>query len=456
MQNGNASVKFTKSQYAWAAFFGLVLILAGCLVFRSCSKKMEPVPEFVLEQESWYLPQGIEFAGTDAFDDGETEIVLVYGREKDGVYKNENGACFLRSQQSIIDAKGPVYQKNGAMVSFSAEADPYRVVYADFTAEEGAPQMQYTVAAAFDAQNQKINQTKVFLLGLTKYGAFLNSEKMQIIRGESVQEIEPNSVLVFGTSYMAVYRFNGHALEKKVLSVAGSTMVETTEFRVSYAEVLRFLTELESNPTPQPVSLGEMLEGNYAYYDLDIRFDVYGPSWIYRSADGIYLENETNYYTLHRAPLLENDEKYWWLPADYEVISLNGFSYRRVQAKSAIRPAAEQSACVISGEKEHYISECFFYDGKENYILPQETVITLPDRQVSISAFSCLTVKDSQSFAVFDFENNTYEVYFIKGTSPMISFPEFGQLDFMKHSFLHVNGRTDYLLSEPRILAVLE
>lgn len=455
MQVREAFQRFRKSQYFWAVPIVLVLIFAAILLIRGCTKEKEPKPVYVLSQESWYLPLGLSFSGADAFLQSNAEIVLVYGKEQEGIYQNEAGACYLRTYTSLLDVKGPIYQKNGAMIAFPEIVDRYRVIYSNFTVEDGHAGMQYTVGAAFDSQNQKMNSEKVFLLQLDAYHAAINSESFRVISGESATEIAPNSILVFGASALAVYRFNGHALEKCVVAAAGSTMIENTEFRVSYADLYRFMSELETKDSPDPVVCGEDLAGDFCYYDLDVCFDIQGPSKLFQSAEGLYLENETHYYTLHNAPLLEKNECYWWLPADYEVVALNGFTYKKIPAKSVLRPA-EQSACIVTEGKEHYVSDCFFYDGKENYILTQDTELVLSDRIISISAFSRIFVRDTQSFAVYVFENNTYEVYFIKGSNPEISFPGFGKLNFMKHSFLHDNGRTDYLLSNPEILKGME
>ena len=186
------------------------------------------------------------------------------------------------------------------------------------------------------------------------------------------------------------------------------------------------------------------------------RYEINGPFILYRTKEGLFLENEEQAYTLSNSPLYASDGMRVILPAEYMLIQYNQRLYSCLPATTEVFTEDGQTMYLLHENFSESFSEVLLHDGEEHYLGLSEATFCLGDTELILSPLSCIYVTDNLELGVYQYENGEYSSFNTKGKKAMLKLKN-GDIVFLYDRMLERSDKTlDLLLNDPTLLPVLQ
>lgn len=441
----------------------VLVILAVCLVLWGVNtairvhiakkKATEPVLIETLLQESYFFSETLTFTEETLFASGIGEIRLVYGKNGGTVYLTPEKKYYVEKEDRRISKTAPVYQKNGGTVYFPEEMSHYRLFYTDYTVSEGIGEGWLSSGSVFSAENQQAVKKSVLFADLGN-GVFLNALPITV-EGIGSYTVPAHSLLYFYEDNLGIFAFEDGVLNRFYIPTNGESMVKAEGVRISYHKLVQFCRDAVISDEPQVTNNGILLEGTYYYYDLGVRFEIEGPGFLYETKNGWYFENETHAYLMPKAPLYEIGADTVYLPTAYMMLQINHRLYHCLPATTKVM--LSEGVPVISYQNVFQAQPgILLHDGEEHYIVTEESLFRLKDKEILISPMSSINILDQMEISFYQYDSEEYFTFNTEGKEPELVLSNGDVVYLYQRLIKRKDGTMDLLLNNPSVFPVIQ
>lgn len=433
--------------------FCLMITMGCCLLTSFLGKEKEKGPVLVEELvgDCYFFSEEI-VSLQELFEQADNEIRLVYGRNQFGLYQRTDGVYYVGKEDKVVSMQFPVYQKNGATLYFPDTVSDHRYICSDFSVEkaEGA---WVTYGAVFLKDNTRVLKKDVFLVDFFD-GIYMNTMPFSVEEYEAT-EIAVNSLIKFYEDKIVVFEFSDGVLNRRTIVVTGQTMIGVGTQKVSYFNLLRFLKDAYETDRPELQKNGILLEGDYYYYFLGNRYEINGPSLLFETKDGLYLENEEKAFLLPDCPLYEVGSPRVFLPRDYMVMRLNQHTFYCLPAMGTVRLSEE---AVYVGYDDVIVSyqEILLHDGQEHYLLLNEAILRMSGIELTISPLSCIYITDTMELCFYQYDSEEYFTFATNGKDAELELANGDVIDLYDRIIRRKDGTLDLLQKNPSVFPYVQ
>lgn len=438
-------------------------ILAVCLVFwgigmsfltrQQKKKEAEPLLVETIAQESYYFPAGMVLSGENFFSVNGTEHRLVYGRIGANIYDNKASVYYIEKEDKVIAPELPVYQKDGATMFLPEKGSAYRLFCTDFTAKRMAGPLWLSYGTVFNSDNARAMKEKVLLVDFGN-GVYLNSVPLTI-EGYEENVIPTNTFLRCEENRIYCMEFSDGVLYQRELPVTAQAMVTADGVRCSYYNLYRFCLDALTKENPELIRNGVVLEGDYYYYFLGYRYEIKGPSLLFETKDGLYLENAEKTYFLPECPLYEMGTDRIFLPRNYMVLQLNQHVYNCLPATSKVWLAQDVAYVNYQDVYKSYI-DVLLHDGEEHYVVLSEATFRLDTVELTLSPMSCVYISDPMEIGFYQYDSEEYFTFSTGGKEPELEFSNGDVLFLYDRLIRREDGSLDLLQKDPTVFSAIQ
>lgn len=438
-------------------------ILTVCLVLLGISnvvrvraekkKATEPVLIENLMQESYFFPEGMTITEEAMFASGINEIRLVYGKEGGEVWETPEKLYYVGKEDRRIGRTMPVYQKNGGTVYFPETMSSYRLFYTDYTVSEGIGEGWLNAGSVFAAENQQAVKKSVLFVDLGT-SVLLNALPITV-EGIGTYTVPANSLLYFYEENLGIFAFEDGVLNRYHIPVNGESMVKAEGVRISYHKLYRFCKDAVISDEPQVTNNGILLEGKYYYFDLGVRFEIEGPGFLYETKNGWYFENEEHAYSMPKAPLYEVGADTIYLPTAYMMLQ---FYHRLYHCLPATSKVIQSEDMTVLSYQDVYRAQpgIILHDGDEHYIVTEESLFRLKDKEILISPMSSFYLSDQMEISFYQYDCEEYFTFNTEGKEPELLLPNGDVVYLYQRLIKRKDGTLDLLLNDPSVFPVIQ
>lgn len=431
------------------------LLLGGVGILISShlrKKKLEPVEIETLLQDSHYFYAGSTISQEELFGDTVQEIRLVYGKAGMRVFRSYEDEIYIEKEEKTIATDLPVFQKNNATL-YLPEAMNYRAYTSDYTVLPDLGEIRLSYGAAFNNENLRETKQSIFLLDFGN-GIYLNSLPFEL-RGGKTETVAANSFLQFTENKVRVLEFADGLLQRKDILVDGQVMVAAEDIRISYYNFNKFIEDAKTSNTPVVSDRGIELTGDYFYYYMNKRYDIYGPCMLYETKEGLFIENETQSHLLVGAPLYEAGSNRMFLPRNYMMLKINQRQYACLPAGTTIKLADEAVYVNYENTSGSY-KEILLYDGSEHFVVLDEALFRMGDVEMFISPMSCISITDTMEISFYQYDSEEYFSFYTAGQKPTLELPNGDVLNLFSKLITRNDGSLDLLQGNPAVFPVFQ
>lgn len=431
----------------------LMITLGCCLLTSFLGKEKEKGPVFVEELVGdCYFFAGEPGGLSALFEQLSDEVRLVYGRNQTGLYQKEDGTYYVGKEDKIVSMELPVYQKNGATLYFPDTVSEHRFICTDFSIEKQTGTW-VTYGAVFLKDNSRAFKKDVFLIDFYN-GIYINAMPFLIEEYESA-EVGLNSFVKFYEDKIVVYEFSDGVLNRRGIAVTGQTMIKVGEEKVSYFNLLKFCKDAYETEQPEMQKNGVLLEGDYYYYFLGNRYEINGPSLLFETKDGLYLENEDKAFLLPDCPLYEEENSRVFLPRNYMLMKVNQHTYNNLPAMGTVK-LSEDAVYVSYDDVIVSYQEILLHDGQEHYLLLNEAILRLNGIELTISPLSCIYITDAMELSFYQYDSEEYFSFATDGKEAELELANGDVIYLYDRMIRRKDGTLDLLQKDPSVFPYVQ
>ncbi len=426
-----------------------LIITMGCCLLTSFFGREKETGPVLLEElvgDCYFFP-GETVLSAELFEQSGDELRLVYGRNQTGLYQSADGVYYVGKEDKVVSTKLPVYQKNGATLYLPDSVAGHRFICTDFTVEQKGGQW-VTYGAVFSEDNSRTFAKNVFLIDFYD-GIYINTMPIVVEEYESA-EIAVNSLVRFYEDKILVWEFSDGVLYRRKIVTTGQTMINVGTEKVSYYNLLKFCKAAYETEQPTLQTNGVVLEGDYYYYFLGNRYEIKGPSLLYETKDGLYLENGDNDFLLPDCPLYEEGTSRVFLPKNYMLLQINQHVFYHLPAMATVKLSEE---AVYVGYEDVIASyqEIMLHDGQEHYLLLNEATLRLGGIELSISPLSCIYITDTMELCFYQYDSEEYFSFATEGKEAELELANGDVIYLYDRMIRRKDGTLDLLQRDPSV-----
>lgn len=431
----------------------LVSSVAGALISAYRRKKaMEPVELETLLQDSHYFSAGSSISPETLFGDTVETVRLVYGKAGMRLFESYKEDIYIEKEEKIVATNLPVYQKNGATM-YIPENTEYRIITSEYTVQKNLGEIWLSYGAAFNSENLRAIKETVFLLDFGD-GIYLNSVPFEL-RGGKTETVPANSFLQFTENRVRVLEFSDGMLQRKDILVDGQVMVAAQDVRISYYNFYKFIEDSKTSDTPVVSHRGIELTGDYFYYYMNKRYDIYGPCMLYETKEGLFIENDTGSHLLVGAPLYEVGSNRMFLPRNYMMLKINQRQFYCLPAGTTVK-SAEEAVYVSYDNTSGSFKDILLFDGSEHFVVMEEATFRMGDIDLIISPMSCISISDTMEICFYQYDSEEYFSFYTAGKKPQLELSNGDVLNLFSKLITRKDGSLDLLQGNPAVFPVFE
>lgn len=431
----------------------LMVTLGCCLLTSFFERENEPGPVLVEELVGdCYFVSGEYGTLQELFEQSGDEIRLVYGRNQTGLYQGSDGDYYVGKEDKTVSMELPVYQKNGATLYFSDMILKNRFICTDFSVEK-SDGVWITSGAVFSKENTRVFKKDVFLIDFFD-GIYMNTMPF-VIEDYISTGVAVNSVVKFYEDRIDVFEFFDGVLERRNIYVTGQTMIRVGTEKVSYFNLLKYLKDAYETEQPELQKNGILLEENYYYYFLGNRYEINGPSFLYETKDGLYLENEDKAFLLPDCPLYEEGTSRVFLPKDYMLLQMNQHTFYNIPAMGTVK-LSEEAVYVAYQDVIASYREILLHDGQEHYLLLNDATLRLGTVELTVSPLSCIYISDTMELCFYQYDSEEFFSFATDGKEAELELANGDVIYLFDRIIRRKDGTLDLLQKDPSVFPVIQ
>ena len=255
---------------------------------------------------------------------------------------------------------------------------------------------------------------------------------------------------LFYEDKILVWEFSDGVLYRRKIVTTGQTMINVGTEKVSYYNLLKFCKAAYETEQPTLQTNGVVLEGDYYYYFLGNRYEIKGPSLLYETKDGLYLENGDNDFLLPDCPLYEEGTSRVFLPKNYMLLQINQHVFYHLPAMATVKLSEE---AVYVGYEDVIASyqEIMLHDGQEHYLLLNEATLRLGGIELSISPLSCIYITDTMELCFYQYDSEEYFSFATEGKEAELELANGDVIYLYDRMIRRKDGTLDLLQRDPSV-----
>lgn len=430
----------------------LLCVTRICVSAYKRKKAMEPVVLETLLQDSHYFQTGSSISPEVLFGDNVQEIRLVYGKAGMRIFESYEKNNYIEKEEKSIALNLPVFQKNNATL-FLPEAVDYRIYTSDFSVVQDLGEIWLSYGAAFREDNLRASKKNTFLVDFGN-GIYLNSLPFDL-KGNNTQTVSANTFLQFSENKVRLLEFSDGFLQRKDILVDGQVMVVAEDIRISYYNFYNFIEDAKTSDTPVVSGQGIQLSGDYFYYYMNQRYDIYGPCMLYETKEGLFIENDRGSHLLIGAPLYEVGSSRIFLPRNYMMHKVSQRQYYCLPMGTTVK-LAEEAVYVTYENTSGSYKEILLFDGSEHYVVFDEVIFRMGDVELTISPLSCISISDTMEIGFYQYDSEEYFSFNTEGKRPQLEFSNGDVLNLYSKMITRNDGSLDLFQRNPAVFPMFQ
>ena len=362
----------------------------------------------------------------------------------DGFYINPSN----KEKDYKINGDYPIYLNNGAYLY--VYNNNFDMIYSDMTKEQSQVNTFIGSGTLFSADMKKQNTQNIILLQLPNK-LYVNVQEIKIETQNKVKVIAANSILRLQDNELSYYNITNKKPElNSITIVQGLSMVAFDNKRYTYDIFYELLHQDNSTVKAQEAAINEYhLNDDIYQYFMGARYDYTGEKIFYRSKDTFLMQYNGEKFPLYSMPLYFQKEKKLLLPCDYVIVEPKSYTMRKQPAMSEVY-ADNMAVYTKIGEKLRTYTDMFLFDGHSSYVFFNETIISIGNKNITVSAFANVKVSDDGTVEIYDYLKDEYKGFDTQGYKNVYAEIKGGtKIDILK-DVLYLPGEKEQLLfSEP-------
>lgn len=431
----------------------LVSSVAGFFVSSYRRKRaLEPVELENLLQDVHYFSAGSSIDPETLFGDTVETVRLVYGKAGMRLFESYKEDIYIEKEEKTVAIELPVFEKNGATV-YLPEAVEYRIITSNYTVLGDLGEIRLSYGSAFNTENLMATKETAFLVDFGNE-VYLNSVPFEL-RGGKTETVSANSLIQFKEDRVRILEFSDGMLQRKDILVDGQVMVVAEDIRISYYNFSKFLEDAKTSDTPVVSNQGIELSGDYFYYYMNKRYDIYGPCMLYETKEGLFIENDTGSHLLVGAPLYEAESNRIFLSRNYMMLKINQRQYYCLPAGTTVK-LAEEAVYVTHDNTSGSYQEILLYDGSEHFVVLDEATFRMGEIELTISPMSCISVSDTMEICFYQYDSEEYFSFYTAGKKPQLEFTNGDVLNLFSKLITRNDGSLDLLQGNPAVFPMFQ
>jgi hypothetical protein len=362
-----------------------------------------------------------------------------------------------RGSDQKLNPDYPVFLNDGTYLYLYH--DRFQPVTNRFEILKGRKDITLSNGMMFNRENKRDGDKAILMLKLPN-GLFMNTGEMLLETGNSSVTIPMHSVLKLSEDKLSYCIIRENALEFQETAVTNSlAMISCAGERMSYSSLYEKLIP-EGDGIMEGKTDGEAVaypvDAPLYQYFMGQRYEYNSKKTFYRTRDGYLMETGGERFLIYQTPFYFRDEKKILLPCDYVLVQPKLFQMNKLPALSQVSVDENAVYTTTSGKMKTY-TDLFLYDGSDNYIFFDHTVLSWDAVSIKVSPMSHVTAEKDGTVGVFDYEAGEHQLYHVDNLQNVNAKMENGLKINLYTDVLNRNdGQEQILFSQPSLLEEAE
>ncbi|MDF2844835.1 MAG: hypothetical protein K0R00_3261 [Herbinix sp.] len=347
-----------------------------------------------------------------------------------------------------INKEYPLLIDNGAF--YYLYHSEFILITNSFEKIAATPYTYLSEGKVFNQQKHRDGDKNIILLGLPN-GYYMNSQKIDILNGDSIESIEINSIIQFGENQISYCNLHDNKLKLyKIEMTDFMTKVELQDTELSYSAFYNHLVT-DNAVASQRIDKVTLSSDIYQYF-IETRYEYLGDKNFYYTGQGYFMEHAAERFLLESAPMYFAEGSKLLLPSDYVLVQPSKYQMNKLSAMTEVF-FQDEIVYATTGEEKRTFRDIVLFDGQDTYIFFNDTELSWEEESITITPLSSVTVTADGKLEVYNYAAAEYMTYQLGGYQEVLATITGNTKFNLSQDILYrPDGQEQILFSEPSLL----
>ncbi len=347
-----------------------------------------------------------------------------------------------------INKEYPLLIDNGAF--YYLYHSEFILITNSFEKIAATPYTYLSEGKVFNQQKHRDGDKNIILLGLPN-GYYMNSQKIDILNGDSIESIEINSIIEFGENQISYCNLHDNKLKLyKIEMTDFMTKVELQDTELSYSAFYNHLVT-DNAVASQRIDKVTLSSDIYQYF-IETRYEYLGDKNFYYTGRGYFMEHAAERFLLESAPMYFAEGSKLLLPSDYVLVQPSKYQMNKLSAMTEVF-FQDEIVYATTGEEKRTFRDIVLFDGQDTYIFFNDTELSWEEESITITPLSSVTVTADGKLEVYNYAAAEYMTYQLGGYQEVLATITGNTKFNLSQDILYrPDGQEQILFSEPSLL----
>ena len=279
----------------------------------------------------------------------------------------------------------------------------------------------------------------------------MNSQKIDILNGDTIESIEINSIIQFGENQISYCKLHDNKLKLYKIEITDSmTKVELKDTELSYSA---FYNHLVSDNAVDSQRIDKVaLNSDIYQYFVETRYEYLGDKNFYYTSQGYFMEHADERFLLESAPMYFAEGSKLLLPSDYVLVQPSKYQMNKLSAMTEVF-YQDEIVYTTTGEEKRTYRDIVLFDGQDTYVFFNDTELSWEEESITITPLSSVTVTADGKLEVYTYATAEYMTYQLDGYQEVLATINTNTKFNLSQDILYrPDGQEQILFSEPSLL----
>ncbi len=347
-----------------------------------------------------------------------------------------------------INKEYPLLIDNGAF--YYLYHSEFILITDSFEKIAATPYTYLSEGKVFNQQKHRDGDKNIILLGLPN-GYYMNSQKIDILNGDSIESIEINSIIQFGENQISYCNLHDNKLKLyKIEMTDFMTKVELQDTELSYSAFYNHLVT-DNAVASQRIDKVTLSSDIYQYF-IETRYEYLGDKNFYYTGQGYFMEHAAERFLLESAPMYFAEGSKLLLPSDYVLVQPSKYQMNKLSAMTEVF-YQDEIVYATTGDEKRTFRDIVLFDGQDTYIFFNYTELSWEEECITITPLSSVTVTADGKLEVYNYAAAEYMTYQLGGYQEVqATITGNTKFNLSQDILYRPDGQEQILFSEPSLL----
>lgn len=364
------------------------------------------------------------------------------------VQEGNNYFLQIEKGRQHINKEYPLLIDNGAF--YYLYHSEFILITDSFEKIPATPYTYLSEGKVFNQQKHRDGDENIILLGLPN-GYYMNSQKIDILNGDTIESIEINSIIQFGENQISYCNLHDNKLKLyKIEMTDFMTKVELKDTELSYSAFYNHL--ITDNALASQYIDKVTLNSDIYQYFIETRYEYLGDKNFYYTGQGYFMEHEDERFLLESAPMYFAEGSKLLLPSDYVLVQPGKYQMNKLSAMTEVF-YQDEIVYTTTGEEKRTYRDIVLFDGQDTYIFFNDTELSWEEESITITPLSSVTVTADGKLEVYNYAAAEYMTYQLDGYQEVLAtITSNTKFNLIQDILYRPDGQEQILFSEPSLL----